>query len=160
MFLPFVGRGGKLTTIQRALAVSSSVKAYNSIPVLASLICLPVCLVVLQTNESAATAPDRLIKALLLCHFVMSTCSKKLTHGRLGGQNVLYMNANRIWATPSKQHGHAVFYLLLTNVQSTLTVPCGPSLPTQPTLASKCRVQLYRPLTKGPQRNASRSWSA
>lgn len=160
MFLPLMGRGGDLTALQRALSVSGALKAYISPPLLTAVLCLPICLAALQTRGAVAAKPDRAIQVLLFCHFVTSTLSKKLVYSRLGGRNVSYMTANRIWTVPCKATIVMLLCQMLTSIQSTHTVPSYPSCTTLPTLASKCQAHSYHPWTKDLRQNARHSQSA
>lgn len=111
--------GGKFTALQRTLSVSGTLKAYLSLPLFSAVICLPVCLLALGLKDVTAVPSDRLIPVVLACHFVTSKWSNKLVYSRLGGQNVLYMSANRIWSVPCKQtclYGHKHSEKMLTNV--------------------------------------------
>lgn len=77
-------------------------KAYASTAAFAAVVCLPVCLIAMQTGGLDVMLDRRYVRLIIMVQLIASTISKKLVYGRLGSINVANATASRLWSSPCK----------------------------------------------------------
>ena len=77
-------------------------KAYASAAAFAAVVCLPVCLIAMQTGGLDVMLDRRYIRLIIMGQLIASMISKKLVYGRLGSINVANATTSRLWSSPCK----------------------------------------------------------
>ena len=77
-------------------------KAYASTAAFAAVVCLPVCLIAMQTGGLDVMLDRRYIRLIIMGQLIASMISKKLVYGRLGSINVANATTSRLWSPPCK----------------------------------------------------------
>lgn len=79
-----------------------ALKAYATAVAFLAVVCLPFCLLALQTGKVDSSIGRRHIRLVFICQFVASSISKKLVYGRLGSVNVRNMTTAKLWSSLCK----------------------------------------------------------